>query len=537
MQDHSLTEKLRKVWPALVTICGLIFFYLLALRTGAAFVYFGTVSADTCWLLKLGSIIALSGAIPKSDPFSFTIPLLAQHDNPPPYVVYQWLTEVVFFDVYRSFTVTGLLIVSAAITAWAFLVVPLRSCIKLNAPPWWSFLTVAAASTAANLRCFIRPEMFSCLFLALWLSILQSLDGETAAHAEARGGNSVNWRIVIGLASLMILWCNMHTGYITGIIVLAVYAFAFWLDDLVSKRALTGVTKTALAALLLSVCASLVNPYGIGLWLYLPHLFFAPVNERIRELQPLKGNELFEGLHIPLGIMLALCYGALTVSIFRDYKADRKSLQSPVRISSIAIITIATMLLFLKRRLIALSSLLILFETARLIGRKGERSGWPFGFWRGKVSYIVFELAILCLVARGVFDLSGSVITISIPQATENFSPPLQAIRYFADAYRGGRIFASLVVADMLDLYCSPHNSLFLDTRFDTFDDKTRQDYETMVHGRESCKELLDSYQIDWVFLTPDAALANSLETDQRWKLVFKDPTASIFRRERDGTL
>ena len=50
---------------------------------------------DTCWLLALGREIVQTHAIPAHDPFSWTF--AAQEANGQRFILYQWLSEVVFY--------------------------------------------------------------------------------------------------------------------------------------------------------------------------------------------------------------------------------------------------------------------------------------------------------------------------------------------------------------------------------------------------------------------------------------------------------
>jgi len=177
-------------WPVLVTICAVVLIYFLALRTGAACVFFGYRWPDTCWLLRLGQIISESGAIPKSDPFSFTLPLWARLGSPMPYVVYQWLSEVVFYAGYRWFNPIGLLVAVGIIMVTAFVAIPLRHCIRANAPPLWSLLTVAAVSMSGNIRTVVRPEIFSFLYLAMCLTSLRTLRERMSQDNAQNGGDA-----------------------------------------------------------------------------------------------------------------------------------------------------------------------------------------------------------------------------------------------------------------------------------------------------------------------------------------------------------
>jgi hypothetical protein len=527
----SLREYILSRKAIIVTIVGILIMYFLALRTGAAFVYFGLVSPDTCWLLKLGSIISNTGVIPKADPFTFTLPIYASTGDSPPYVVYQWLSEVAFFSGYRFFQFTGLLAAAALVIAIAFLVVPLRACVKLNAPPIWTFLAVAAASTAANLRSFIRPEIFSCFFVAIWLWLLLPVRLRLSDDSETSKSN-VDWKVVISLVVVMVIWCNMHSGFVTGIIVLAFYAVSSWLDDRLAKRNLSGSTKTLLVGLAASAAASLINPYGVGLWLYIPHLFFAPINSEIRELKGIPSTEVFEPLRFPLVCLVVLCVGAIAREVYRNREKFSEFLRSPLRISSVLIVVIAIGLTFTKRRLVNICSIIMLFETAHLIRGRQLDGAWPPLFWQKKLSYLVVELMILILVPRGVYDIANKGVTLCLPQPTIEFQPPLKAMMLFNHAYDGGRIFSSLEISDMLDLYFSPKNSIFRDSRLDIYGEKIRNDFDTIFFARGNWKELLDKYQIKWVFVGPRAALGATLEKEHGWTTIYKDPSAKIFKRE-----
>jgi len=528
----SLRENILRKKAIVVTVVGILIIYFLALRTGAAFVYFGLVSPDTCWLLKLGSIIAGSGAIPKTDPFTFTLPLYASIGEPQSYVVYQWLSEVVFFLGFHVYQFSGLLAAAAILTAIAYLIIPLRACVKLNAPPIWSFLAIAAASTAANLRSFIRPEIFSCLFLSAWLWLLLPLRSRLSENSEDGATNDIDWKIVVSLCLLMVVWCNMHSGFVSGIIVLAIYAFSSWLDDRRTRRKIGGSTKTLLIGLAASSLASLINPYGIGLWLYLPHLFFAPINADIRELQGIPSTELFQPLRFPVVCLVALCLGAIALVLIQNRKSLSKYLRSPLHLSNIFMVALAIFLCFTKRRLVNLCGIIMLFETAHFIRNRQADVAWPPLFWQKKLSYLVVELMILILVPRGVYDIANKAVTLCLPEPTIEFQPPLKGMLFFNKIYDGGRIFSSIQISDMLDLYFSPKNSIFMDTRLDIYSDKIRNDFETICSARGNWRELLDKYQIKWVFVGPSAQLGSSLENERGWSTIYKDSAAKILKRQ-----
>src|SRR5271163_483862 len=271
----------RRLTSILIALFTLAAFYLLAWVTGAAFACQG-LSLDTCWLIRLGEIISSTGQVPKVDPYTFTLPTITYEAKP--FILYQWLSEVVFYNIYHYFQAKGLLVFSAWITALTFLTIPLRSSLRPNSSLLWSAILIILAALSAYFRCLVRPEIFSCFFLVLWLALLRPLRLEVEGGAEAATPCGIDWIVVVCLTVSSLVWCNMHSGFISGLILLAIYAIGFSLQDLSHGRRLSSRARTISLAVLTCVLATLFNPYGIGLWLYLPNLFFAPVNDLINEL-------------------------------------------------------------------------------------------------------------------------------------------------------------------------------------------------------------------------------------------------------------
>lgn len=502
--------------------------YFLALRTGAAFVFFGYVWADTCWLLKLGQLIAQNAAIPKADLFSFTLPLYAQQGNPQPYVVYQWLSEVLFYWGYIGLKPIGLLAAGAIVMTLAFLIIPLRACARANAPLGWSFFTVGAASLAGNIRCVIRPEIFTYLNLAICLLLLQTLRIQLPEN-DSTVAKKIDWKVISALTVLMIVWCNLHSGFVTGIILIALYALSFWLGDVLANRSLSPATKTLLIGFTLSVLGTLVNPYGIGLWFYLPHLYFAPINAQIDECKPLIGLELSRAVYFLL--TLVLCLAAAILSLWNTRNGGASALRSPVHQSSLLIVLIAAFMGFWMRRLTPLAALVMVIETGNYIGARGSTEKWPGSFWKRRISFLLVELVMLLLAVPGVTEIAGKAVPVTVPAVTRDFMPPFAAMKYFMENRRDGRVFGSLPISDMLDLYWGPHSALFIDSRMDAYPEKIIQEYLTVLYGNAGWKSVLDQYEIEWVFLSPHKPVCRYLEKDPDWEVAFRDGTARIFRR------
>ena len=344
MSDATASKT--KTNSKILTAVGMCLIYFIALRTGAAFVASGLNSSDTCWLVELGQHIT-EGGIPKADPFTYTIG--AAGSSGPPYVVYQWLFEALLYATCRDFSPNGATIIGGIIMAVTLLCVSFRACIRANAPRGWTLFATLFASITGAVRSSLRPEVVSVLFISIALYILQefrieaariSSEKTAAADQEAEGvqgnarGLDIDWRRVALLAILAAIWCNMHTGFIYEILLLLIYSAAFLAEDLKAKWSLTRASKTLLASLGASICATLINPYGPGLWAYLPHLFFAPINRFIIELQPIGADSFLDPSVVLSTLLPVFCFGAIAYRSVKLRIANSMELLSPVRLSS-----------------------------------------------------------------------------------------------------------------------------------------------------------------------------------------------------------
>jgi hypothetical protein len=356
------------------------------------------------------------------------------------------------------------------------------------------------------------------------LALLQPLREKAADTSPA---SSIRWGRIAALSVLMALWSNLHSGFVSGVILIAFYALSFLFADVMAKKPLSGDTKTLLLATVFSSLATLLNPYGIGLWLYLPHLFFMPINSEIDECKPLITLTLYRSIYF-VGLA-AICCSALGIKAYKTWKEDPALLRSPLKQSGLLLVLIAICLGFWMRRLTPLAAIVMVMETANYIGDRVKVQCWLDSFWKRKASYVVFELAMFVFAASGVFALAGN--SVSIPGATQDFTPPFSAIHAFTKEYKGGRVFSSLPISDMLDLYWGPHAAMFIDSRMDAYSNDIIQDYLSVLYGKDNWRDVLDHYQIKWIFLSPDKPVCHLLETQPEWESIYKDSNALIYRR------
>ena len=101
------------------------------------------------------------------------------------YVLEQWLTEVVFYLVWKWTTVVGLLVFDAVILALTFVVIPFRIFRFNNVSPVKSLLLTVLVVVTSFTHVSVRPEYFRLLFIAIFFDVLTRLKPHST---------TINWR-------------------------------------------------------------------------------------------------------------------------------------------------------------------------------------------------------------------------------------------------------------------------------------------------------------------------------------------------------
>jgi hypothetical protein len=179
-----------------------------------------------------------SWRLPEIDPYSFT------QDRP--WVNHEWLSEAFMGAAYQLGGSAGLVILKMIVVGIAVAVIARR--LRRASPLLIAVVTATAIVGALPVTATIRPQLWSLLALVLL--------------ATALGSEPPTWRRIALVAALFALWANFHGGWVTGGGVLALH---------IAIRVIRDRTHAArwLALGCASLAATLLNPYGVGLWRFL----------------------------------------------------------------------------------------------------------------------------------------------------------------------------------------------------------------------------------------------------------------------------
>ncbi|MEW6570589.1 MAG: hypothetical protein AB1390_05385 [Nitrospirota bacterium] len=231
---------------------------------------------DFWWHLKTGEYIYQTKSLPEKDPFAFTSlpkdPINPESKRIKFILTQYWVAQVLFYAVYKVFNFQGIIYMRAAILTLLMLL--LYAGIRRERVGFLtSFLLLAPAVLIFYNFTGERPQLFSFLFSFLTVYLLEgyrkaTLERDNTSMGRKEQGISVlrsEIRYILPIPVLMILWANMHGGFILGIAIIAGYMCAENVKYFLKKTG-PALPLRSLKYLIvfgfLSIFSSLINPNG-----------------------------------------------------------------------------------------------------------------------------------------------------------------------------------------------------------------------------------------------------------------------------------
>ncbi len=240
--------------------------------------YHRIVDGDLWARLAVGAHAWRTGSLMRHDVFAFTPTL-------PEWIDHEWGAGVIFFGLLNAFGPASLMLLKIA-TACAAILLGLAAARRKGIG--WSTLLLLAIPCAVTVLpgyvTVVRSHALTYLFFALTLLCLE----------EMRDGR--HWPAFV-IVPLLLVWANVHGGFVVGLIAIAVYA-AF-------VR-----TRPMLVTLLAAVAITCINPYGLHYWTYLVPAWLHPRAD-ITEwgTMPVWGGDPYFGFRILLFIAIVVIVG------------------------------------------------------------------------------------------------------------------------------------------------------------------------------------------------------------------------------------
>jgi hypothetical protein len=540
----SSGNETRLIWMRWIipSIADLIFVALLGLVAFTALSVRLLGDAGIGWHIRTGQLILSSQAIPRVDPFSSSV-------AGQPWFAWEWLYDAMVGWLDRAAGLNGVVFLTALIIAltfsWAF-----RLLLRRGTNVLVALALVLLAVSAAMIHFLARPHVLSWLFSMVWFWILDSSERNPAASP----GKVRQHRYLVWLLPLfMVVWVNVHGGFLLGFALLGIYWFSStwqWFrlsgdrfenvryenarfEDVLQKfRA--GKRSRDLAVIGgLSTLATLVNPNGwrlpVHIYGYLSNRFLM---DHIDEFQ----SPNFHGV-------AQKCFAILLLLTLVALAAKRRG---PVLASEFLLILFAVYSgLYASRNIPVSALLLILVIGPRLSDALQSLADGVLkrSFQSPASPHFLSRMQSIDLSLRGhLWPIAAIILTGWIvfhggklgsdPLMNAHFDAkrfPVAAVEYLEKQSVPSSVFAPDSWGGYLIYRLYPETKVSVDDRHDFYGEAFLKSYLKTEHVEPGWQDFLLEHRVGGIMVPKDSALANILLETPRWQMIYTDDVTMVF--------
>jgi hypothetical protein len=434
---------------------------------------------DTFSHIAAGDWMIAHRGVPYTDPFSFS-------DAGAPWVAHEWLAEILMAAAFGAAGWAGVVGLTALAAALAFFQLGRHLTRWVASGPALLMLLLAGACIVPGL--LARPHILALPVFEAWV----------AGLAIARGrGRAPPWRLL----PLMVLWANLHGGFIIGLLLIVPFAG----EALLAERARWQAVAAGWGGFLVAATiAAMLTPHGVTGLIFPFQLAGMSELARIGEWRPADFSTI-EPVELVLlvGLYVALTRGA----------------RLPV-LRLLVILGLLHMALVHTRHQMLIGMIVPLLIAEPLgaavpAGDRGRHAGW----WSGAG----LALAVGLLLVRALIP----IVRVDGPSA------PITALANVPPALRGEPVLNDYGFGGYLIF---AHVRPFIDGRADMYGPAFLQRYEAITRpDRPALEATLRDYRIRWTLLAAADPAVSVLDGLPGWCRLHADDVAVVHVRSDTG--
>ncbi|MFZ0939895.1 MAG: hypothetical protein WAN63_10720 [Candidatus Sulfotelmatobacter sp.] len=490
------------------------------------------------WHIRTGQLILATHSIPHADPFSST--MAGQS-----WFAWEWLYDAIVGWLDKIAGLNGVVFFGACLIAVTFSST-FRLLLRRGTSLPVALALVLLAVSASMIHFFARPHVVSWLFAVLWFWILDSSERTFVPRRDRRNFLSL-------LPLLMLVWVNVHGGFLLGFVLLGIYWLSAawqWLTlkedrfDEALQKVRAGKRARNLASIgVVSALATFVNPYGwklhVHIFRYLSTRFLM---DHIDEFQ----SPNFHGVAQKcFAALLLLTLAALAI---KEWNA------SPLRASELLVVLFAAYSGLYASRNIPVSSLLLILVVGPWLSNAGQKLAERFVRLRltsrsstsslflqrmqaieSSLHSHLWSIAAIVLVSWITFHGGKLGATPLMDAHFDSKRFPVSAVNYLESHQARGPVFAPDYWGGYLIYRLYPQIRVAIDDRHDFYGETFLKSYLKMVHVEPGWEDFLHQHEVNSIVVPKDSALANILAETATWQLIYGDDVAVIFTPVRPG--
>jgi hypothetical protein len=449
--------------------------------------------------IVIGQIILKEHYIPQTDIFSHTKAGL-------PLTTTEWLSEVLYAAANLVMGLNGVVLLAILVIALTCTLV-FRETARRSGSYLAAFILVFWMVAATLFHWLARPHLFSWLMTAIWA---------VAAERLARGERVPLWLFPLS----MLVWVNLHGGFIIGFLILVAYLIGWVLDRYLNEEDPSSwdVFKRLLQAGLFSLLVTVLNPSGLKLWdNVVGHvgdagLTFLQIDWRSPDF------------HMP-NTWPFLLLVALTIFAFAANKKKLAGGQALLcgGLAMLAFYSVRNIPFFV------IACLPILGEALRESGILKPSGGCMATLQKDLRGFLWSGMATVIVAALLLFGKP-----LDTAKLGNTFNPaifPVKAVDWLEQHPQSGNVFNEFTWGGYILYRLWPETKVFIDGQTDFYGAGLVREYLTVLNAREGWENILTKYSVEWVLIPRNSALADRLKSGVGWNTLYEDNIAIILRK------
>ncbi len=493
--------------------------------------------SDIGWHIRTGERILTTHTIPRIDLFSSTM-------QGQPWFAWEWLYDLALGILHRACGLNGVVWLCALLVAAIFALL-LSQLLKRGTGLLLAILLMLVAEAASTIHLYARPHIVSWLFSLLWFVVLDRWQGW-------QHGQPPRWMRWFFPAS-MLLWVNLHGGWLSGMALLAIYTLAAFVESWRTQDAFAAIramhrARAMALAWAASAVATLGNPFG---WRLHAHIYrYLSDRYLMNRIEEFKSPDFHGWAQRSFAIILVLALIAFAGSY-------RK-----LRLSRLLVALVAVCAGFYSSRNLPVSSMLLVLVTGPMLWENfvalADKPGaWPWvrhGAARianfsdrmgaqemqlcGHLWPVVSVFLAFAICLQGGWLGSRQLIHAQF----DSKKMPVAAVTFLQKELMGKQpstepVFSidgwgGYLIYRMNPGRMSPERKVVVDDRHDLYGSGRIRQYLILTQAEPGWQNVLNDWQIRTALLPTGSTLANLLrELPQDWRVAYEDKVAVVFER------
>jgi len=463
------------------------------------------------WMhILTGQAILRTGHIPRFDTYSYTAAGMPWHNH-------EWLAQLALAVSYAHLGVFGpkllkLLCASITILALAIGISATHASSRIQR------LTLIITGVALATQMQFRPQLFTFMMLSVVMTLIA---------IEVYRGGAILWPLI----PMFALWANLHGGYTIGLGAMIIAVAVLFIQGRGDTGRKTSARRLGLVTL---GCAgaTILNPFGAGLWTGVAHSVSDPL---IRQI-------VADWVPLPETLL----------SMWRESKPELLQYVAPLLLfasfiaavamapdlGDAALLAVATIFIgsaLYASRNVALAVIALAIPLARhatlaleptpaiKVGDRLEYADPPQPTLGNEPTTALLAIsALLVALAGGTFS-----------NRLKTWKPvPTGAVAFMERHGLHGNILNQFEWGEYLAWHVGNDSRVFIDGRCElVYPDRLIRQYAVFFYGLEGADAVLDAFPHNFVLIGPHTKGYEVVRKDGRWQLIYSDATAALFAR------